>query len=43
MRQVLARQDMGVVGGTPERFAGMVRADVARWARVVSAANIKAA
>jgi tripartite-type tricarboxylate transporter receptor subunit TctC len=42
MRQVLARQDMNVVGGTPERFAGLVRADLARWARVVSAANIRA-
>ena len=42
MRQVLARQDMSVVGGTPERFAGLVRTDLARWARVVSAANIKA-
>jgi tripartite-type tricarboxylate transporter receptor subunit TctC len=42
IRQVLARQDMNAVGGTPERFAGLVRTDLARWARVVSAANIKA-
>ena len=42
VRQVLARQDMSAVGGTPERFAGLVRSDLARWARVVAAANIKA-
>ena len=42
VRQVLARQDMSAVGGTPERFAELVRTDLARWARVVAAANIKA-
>jgi len=40
--EVLARQDMIAVGGTPERFATLVSADLARWARVVAAANIKA-
>jgi tripartite-type tricarboxylate transporter receptor subunit TctC len=40
--EVLARQDMIAVGGTPERFATLVSTDLARWARVVAAANIKA-
>jgi tripartite-type tricarboxylate transporter receptor subunit TctC len=42
VRQVLERQDMIAIGGTPERFAELVRTDLARWARVVAAANIKA-
>jgi tripartite-type tricarboxylate transporter receptor subunit TctC len=29
------------VGNTPEQFAGQIRADLARWAEVVKAANIK--
>src|SRR5207302_896798 len=42
VRETLARNDMKAVGGTSERFADMVRADLARWARVVAAAKIKA-
>ena len=41
VRESLARQGMNVVGGTPERFGGMVKNELMRWARVVSAAKIK--
>jgi tripartite-type tricarboxylate transporter receptor subunit TctC len=42
VRQVLGRQGMSTVGGAPEHFAGLIRTDLARWARVVAAAKIKA-
>jgi tripartite-type tricarboxylate transporter receptor subunit TctC len=42
MRELLARQDMITVGGSAERFGDMVRRELARWARVVTAAKIKA-
>ena len=42
VRDALARQDLNVVGGSPERFGEMVRRDLARWTRVVTAAKIKA-
>ena len=42
VRELLARQDMNPVGGSPERFGDMVRRELARWARVVAAAKIKA-
>jgi tripartite-type tricarboxylate transporter receptor subunit TctC len=42
VRESLSRQDLSAVGGSPERFAEMVRRELSRWARVVSAANIKA-
>jgi tripartite-type tricarboxylate transporter receptor subunit TctC len=42
VRELLARQDMRAVGGTPERFGDMVRRELGRWARVVNAAKIKA-
>ena len=41
VRELLARQDMNPVGGTTERFAELVRSELARWARVVSAAKIR--
>jgi tripartite-type tricarboxylate transporter receptor subunit TctC len=41
VRDSLARQDLNAVGGSPERFGDMVRRDLARWARVVTAASIK--
>lgn len=41
VRESLARQGMNVVGGAPERFGGMVKNELTRWARVVSAAKIK--
>jgi tripartite-type tricarboxylate transporter receptor subunit TctC len=42
VRDALARQDLNVVGGSPERFGEMVRRDLARWTRVMTAAKIKA-
>jgi tripartite-type tricarboxylate transporter receptor subunit TctC len=42
VREALARQDMNPVGGSPERFGDMVARELARWARVVAAARIKA-
>jgi tripartite-type tricarboxylate transporter receptor subunit TctC len=42
IRQLLAKQGMVPVGGSPERFGEMVRKELARWSRVVTAAGIKA-
>ena len=42
VRDALARQGMTARGGTPERFGTLVRAELARWDRVVKAAKIKA-
>jgi tripartite-type tricarboxylate transporter receptor subunit TctC len=42
VREAFARQDLNPVGGTPERFGDMVSRELARWARVVAAAKIKA-
>ncbi|MGH8703470.1 MAG: Bug family tripartite tricarboxylate transporter substrate binding protein [Burkholderiales bacterium] len=42
VRESLAKQGMTPRGGSPERFGDMVRAELARWDRVVKAANIKA-
>jgi tripartite-type tricarboxylate transporter receptor subunit TctC len=42
IRDTLARQDLNPVGGSPERFGDMVKRDLARWSRVVTAAKIKA-
>jgi len=33
---------LNTVGGSAERFGDMVRRELARWARVVAAAKIKA-
>ncbi len=42
IRETLARQGLNTVGGSAERFGDMVKRDLARWARVVAAAKIKA-
>ena len=42
MRESLSRQNLNTVGGSAERFGDMVRHELARWARVVTAAKIKA-
>ena len=41
-RDALARQGMNVVGGGGEAFGGLVKQELARWARVVTAAKIRA-
>jgi len=42
VRELLAKQGMIPVGGTPERFGTLVRSELTRWPRVVAAAGIKA-
>ena len=41
VREKLAAQGLDVLGGTPEQFAAMIRADFDKWSKVVKAANIK--
>lgn len=41
-RELLAKQGMIPVGGSPERFGALVGKELARWPRVVAAAGIKA-
>ena len=42
LKELLAKQGMTPAGGTPERFAELVKQELARWTRVVAAAGIKA-
>jgi tripartite-type tricarboxylate transporter receptor subunit TctC len=42
VRALLEKQGMSAEGGTPERFGGLVKSELARWSRVVKAAGIKA-
>ena len=41
MRDNLARQGAEVRTNTPEEFATFIRAETARWAKVVKDANVK--
>jgi tripartite-type tricarboxylate transporter receptor subunit TctC len=42
IREQLAKQGMNAAGGNPERLGNLVKSELARWARVVNAAKIKA-
>jgi len=42
IRELLEKQGMVPVGGTPERMGNLVKSELARWTRVVNAAGIKA-
>ena len=42
IREVLAKLGMNPAGGAPDRLGGLVKSELARWDRVVKAANIKA-
>ena len=42
IREQLAKQGMNAAGGPPERLGTLVKSELTRWARVVSAAKIKA-
>ncbi len=42
VRSFLEKQGMNAEGGTPERFGGLVKSELARWSRVVKNAGIKA-
>jgi tripartite-type tricarboxylate transporter receptor subunit TctC len=41
VEQLLARQGLVPAGGPPDRLTAMVKADLARWTRVIAEANIK--
>ena len=38
----ISKSGVDVVAGTPEHFSGFLKAEVARWAKVIQEANIKA-
>ena len=42
IRDLLGKQGMNPAGGPPERLGELIRLELARWSRVVKAANIKA-
>jgi tripartite-type tricarboxylate transporter receptor subunit TctC len=42
MRNFLAKQGMNPIGGSPERMGELLKSELARWQRVVTAAKIKA-
>ena len=42
VREMLAKQGQSAAGGAPEQFGNLVKQELARWSRVVSAAGIKA-
>jgi tripartite-type tricarboxylate transporter receptor subunit TctC len=42
VREAIEKQGMTPVGGTPQRLGDLVRNELPRWNRVVSAAGIKA-
>jgi tripartite-type tricarboxylate transporter receptor subunit TctC len=42
MREMLAKQAVNPAGGPPERLGELVRSELARWKRVVTAAGIRA-
>jgi tripartite-type tricarboxylate transporter receptor subunit TctC len=42
IRDLLARQGMNAVGGSAQHFGDLVKKELARWSRVVTAAGIKA-
>jgi tripartite-type tricarboxylate transporter receptor subunit TctC len=41
MEERLAGDGVAPAGGTPEQFGNLIRADIARWAKVVKQANVK--
>jgi tripartite-type tricarboxylate transporter receptor subunit TctC len=42
IREVLGKLGMNPAGGAPDRLGSLVKSELARWGRVVKAANIKA-
>jgi tripartite-type tricarboxylate transporter receptor subunit TctC len=42
IRELLAKQGLNPAGGPPERLGELVKSELARWDRVVKAANIRA-
>ena len=41
MRERLAGEGADVIGGTPEEFGRVIRADIEKWARVIKQGGIK--
>ncbi len=41
MEKLLATDGVAPAGGTPEQFAALIKADIARWRTVVQKANVK--
>ena len=41
VRDAFAQQGTDPVGGTPEAFAAQIRADIARWGKVIRDAGVK--
>jgi tripartite-type tricarboxylate transporter receptor subunit TctC len=42
VRQRFGQQAVELIGSTPEEFAAFIKADIAKWARVIREAGIKA-
>jgi len=42
VKERISRSGVDVVAGTPEHFSGFLKAEVARWAKVINEAGIKA-
>jgi len=41
VKELLARQGLAAAGGSPEKLAEMVSAELARWTRVIAEAKIR--
>ena len=39
VRQHFASQGFGIIANTPEQFAAQIKADLAKWARVIRASG----
>jgi tripartite-type tricarboxylate transporter receptor subunit TctC len=42
VREKFTASGLEAIGGTPEEFGAFLRAETAKWAKVIKAANIKA-
>ena len=42
VRRQFAAQGIDVIGGTPEQFAAYIRAEIAKWARVIKESGARA-
>jgi tripartite-type tricarboxylate transporter receptor subunit TctC len=42
LKEKFSAAGLDVIGGSPEDFAGIMRTEGERWAKVIKAANIKA-
>jgi tripartite-type tricarboxylate transporter receptor subunit TctC len=42
LKEKFAAAGLDIIGGTPEDFAGIMRTEGERWAKVIKAAGVKA-